>query len=121
MTVTEFLLLHTTPGTNINFSSRVNVLFNTVGGSDEGIIEAITVTAQAFSVDGQQDPTSTDISNILEQVEEISTARVGSSDTSVLLEFLANGIAKGIDFSQLLSSLDGIFAFALYDKYQKKV
>ena len=72
MTVTEFLLLHTTPGTNINFSSRVNVLFNTVGGSDEGIIEAITVTAQAFSVDGQQDPTSTDISNILEQVEEIT-------------------------------------------------
>tara|TARA_B100001564_G_scaffold358636_1_gene377879 strand:- start:491 stop:1789 length:1299 start_codon:yes stop_codon:yes gene_type:complete len=86
MTITEFLLIHTTPEININFSQRINILYNTVGGSDEGRIDAITVTATAFSVDGQTDPVSTNITNILEQVEEISFTFDGTTYVLTVVE-----------------------------------
>ena len=78
MTVTEFLLLHTaTQGANINYSHRVNVLFDAVGGVNAdgtqlGKIQAITVTANCFSFNGLQDSTSVDLTTILQQVEEIT-------------------------------------------------
>ena len=77
MTVTEFLLLHTATGTNINFSSRVNVLFEPVGGANPdgtqlGKILAVTVTANCLSFNGLQDSDSTDLNAILQQIEEIT-------------------------------------------------
>ena len=73
MTITEFLNLHiiNTAG-NINYGNRVNVLYNETGGNSEGEIIAITVTVNALSFNGNQDASATDITDILEQVEEIT-------------------------------------------------
>jgi len=75
MTLDDFILLHTT-GT-LNFSHWINVLYNPIGfntetGNQEGRIEAISVTTTAFSVNGIQTNPETDISLILQQVENIS-------------------------------------------------
>ena len=70
MTITEFLNLHTAGV--INFGNRVNVLYNPIGGAGLGEIVAVTVTVNALSVDNSQNPSDTNITDILEQVEEIT-------------------------------------------------
>jgi len=70
MTITEFINLHIAGV--VNFGTRVNVLYNEVGGSSQGEIDAITVTVNALSFNDSQSPSDTDITNILEQVEEIT-------------------------------------------------
>lgn len=75
MTVEEFLLLHTT-GT-LNFSNWINVLYNSVGvnpetGLEEGRIDAITVTANALSVNGVTEQPDINLLTILQQVETVN-------------------------------------------------
>ena len=39
----------------------------------------------------------------------------GTSDTEILLEYLASNMKKGLDLDALLNNLNGIFAFVVYD------
>jgi uncharacterized protein YerC len=72
MTVQDFLLLHTAVGTgaNINFSGRINVLYNPIN-TTEGKIEAISISQNAANI---SPPLNTDnnINSVLEQVETVS-------------------------------------------------
>jgi len=71
MNVQEFLLLHTSGV--INFPSAINVLYNEEGASSgPASISAITVTAQAFSVNGITQLPDVDLTSIIPQVETIS-------------------------------------------------
>lgn len=69
MNITDFLLLHTTG--LINLSGRINVLYNPVPNTDDGKIEAITVSMNASSV--TPEPVSgVDLNLVLQQVETIT-------------------------------------------------
>ena len=71
MNVQEFLLLHTTEV--VNFASSVNVLYNEEGNtSGPASITAVSVTAQAFSVNGITILPDIDLTSVIPQVETIS-------------------------------------------------
>ena len=71
MNVQEFLLLHTTGV--VNFASSVNVLYNEEGNiSGPASITAVSVTAQAFSVNGITILPDIDLTSVIPQVETIS-------------------------------------------------
>ena len=71
MNVQEFLLLHTSGV--INFASSVNVLYNEEGNtSGPASITAVSVTAQAFSVNGVTQLPDIDLTSVVPQVETIS-------------------------------------------------
>ena len=44
----------------------------------------------------------------------------GTSDTEILLEYLASNMKKGLDLDALLNNLNGIFAFVVYDLVENK-
>lgn len=69
MNLQEFITLHTTGA--INFAGHINVLYD---GQDDGsgVITALTVTQAALSVNSNTSVGSTDITTVLQQVEQIS-------------------------------------------------
>jgi len=84
MTITDFLNLHTS-GT-INFTNWINILYNPTSTPDTGKITAVSVTTKAFSFNGSQEDSRIDISNILEQVEEINFTFSGTTYTLTILD-----------------------------------
>lgn len=69
MNLQEFITLHTTGA--INFAGHINVLYDGQGNGS-GLITAITVTEAALSVNTSTLAGDTDITTILQQVEQIS-------------------------------------------------
>lgn len=68
MTETEFISLH--QAGVINYSGRINVNIQD-NGDDTGTITGITVSVDAFSVNGVETSPDVDIDNVLNQVEVI--------------------------------------------------
>ena len=75
MTTSDFINLHLLPGGNsINFSKWMNVLYNPIGvnpdtGFIEGRIEAVTITRECLSFNGDTNLNATDIDEVLNQLD----------------------------------------------------
>ena len=84
MTITDFLTLHTSG--IINFTNWINVLYNPTNTPDTGKITAVSVTTKAFSFNGSQEDSKIDITNILEQIEEINFTFSGTTYTFTIID-----------------------------------
>lgn len=78
MTTSDFINLHLLPaGNSINFAKWMNVLYNPIGvnpdtGLTEGRIEAVTITRECLSFNGNTNLIATDIEEVLNQCETIT-------------------------------------------------
>mgnify|MGYP003664535810 CR=1 FL=1 len=73
MTTTEFLNLHLIGGGNdINFGRWMNVLYNPIGSTSVGKIEAITITQECLTFNGLTTLTEVNITDVLNQCETIT-------------------------------------------------
>ena len=68
MTETNFIALHF-PNGPINNPGTIHLNVNQVGSTDQGIINSMIITVDAFSIDGQSN--NTYIEGVLEQIESV--------------------------------------------------